>query len=428
MPSEAKPQQTEAPVDAPVELQAFLRLITGNEEGFSLGEPWKYSEDALAVVVPILRPDAPDREYITMYEVLKELDIKDTGSINVVELQSKVDKPIFVRAGTIFTGKTQSRAAQNSGVYQKGTINIDVKCVHQSHGISRGAKMEFGDIAPPSVTMNLMSQADQRRVWNSVHKFTRGGTGHGETGRDYGGPFTPIRDIQDDMDMSAYREDFERLRAQGLIEDEDEDEDDPLIGANFIGYMTTEPEPEPEPRRIRAHHRRTMGLMRGPRIGAARPPQHRRVRDSPENIRSDDLLGHLKKRDEGRALLDEMMQKVPLFDGQAGAVLFNPVGVVAVECFDHPESWKAIKKEVIEKLGNKIMKEQAEHLFELQQDKIPTFLDKFIDKLTNHKERTIRKDSFTETRIIVGDGLVGEYTIVLGRVVHVLLTRDVNGK
>jgi hypothetical protein len=178
-----------------------------------------------------------------------------------------------------------------------------------------------------------------------------------------------------------------------------------------------------------------MGLMRGgpirgpggPKIGATRP-QHRRVQESFDNIRSDDLLGHLKKRDKGRALLDEMMQKVPLFDGQTGAILFNPVGVVAVECFDHHESWKAIKKEVIEKLGDKIMKEQAEHLFELKEDKIPTFLDKFIDKLENHKERTIRKDSFCETRIIVGDGLVGEYTIVLGRVVHVLLTRDVNGK
>lgn len=408
MPSESKPQQTEeVPVDAPVELQAFLKLITGKEEGFSLGEPWKYSEDALAVVVPILRPDAPDREYITMYEVLKELDIKDTGSISVVELQSKVDKPVFVRAGTIFTGSTQSRAAQNSGVYQKGTVNINVRCVHQTHGISPGAKMGFGDIAPPSVTQMLMAQAEQREVWNSVHNFTsRGGTG------------SRIRDIQDYADMGAY-----------------DDDDDPLIGADFIGYMETDP-PSPPPRQI--YHLRRSGQHTGPGgpvYGSSKGPTvhhprnwHRRSRGGTDDIRSDDLLGHLKKRDEGKALLDEMMQKVPLFDGQAGAVLFNPVGVVAIECFDHPESWKAIKKEVIEKLGDKIMKEQAEHLFELQEEKIPTFLDKFIEKLTNYNERTIRKDSFTETRIIVGDGLVGEYTIVLGNVVHVLLTRDVNGK
>ena len=406
MPSESKPQQSEAaPVDAPVELQAFLRLITGSEEGFSLGEPWKYSEDALAVVVPILRPDAPDREYTTMYEVLKELNIKDTGNIDVVELQSKVDQPIFVRAGTIFTGSTQSRAAQNSGVYQKGTINIDVRCVHQTHFISRGAKMEFGDIAPPSVTQMLMSQADQRQVWNSVHRYTKGG-GIEEGFR---GPF-----------IDAIRPG----QIRGIPDDDDND--DPEIGG-FIGFMQTDP-PRPPPRQI--YHMRRSGFHTGPGgpVYGASPKGTAPRPDDMRRIRSDDLLGHLQKRDEGRSLLDEMMQKVPLFDGQAGAVLFGTAGVVAIECFDHPDSWASIKREVIEKLGDKIMKEQAENLFELKEEKIPTFLDKFIDKLSDYKERTIRKDSFTETRIIVGDGIVGEYTIVLGHVIHVLLTRDVNGK
>jgi len=91
---------------------------------------------------------------------------------------------------------------------------------------------------------------------------------------------------------------------------------------------------------------------------------------------SDDLLGHLKTKSSGQGLLDDMMQKVPLFDFQCGAIIFNPVGVVAVETFDHPMSWEAIKKEVIEKHGDKIKEEQANHLFELKKDRIKPALQK----------------------------------------------------
>jgi hypothetical protein len=369
-------QEVAAADDKPVELQKFLEEVIEEKEGFSLGEPWKYSEDALAVVVPILRPDAPDREYVTMYEVLKELGIKDTGEIERIELQNRAGKPVFVRAGTIFTGGTQSRASQNSVVFQPGKNDVNVRCVHQTHGIRGGADMKFGDIAPPSVTEKLMSKADQGEVWRSVHRFTG-----------------QIRDIQDHMDVEE----------------------------NFIGYMQTDdtryPSPPPRPR----GGRNVMGLKTRMTLGETtnkRAPTPRLRR-----IRSDDLLGHLKQRDEGKTLLDDMMQRVPLFENQVGAIIFNPVGVVAVEIFDHEKSWAAIKKEIIEKHGDKIMEEQANHLFELKPDRIIPALKKFVDKLADYKEENIYKDGFSETRIIVGDGIVGEYTIVLGKVIHALLTR-----
>jgi len=91
--------------------------------GYKLSDPWKYSEETLGVVVPILRQRAPEREYVTMYEVLKDLGMKDTGRIDQVELQNRTGKAVFVRAGTIFAGATQSRAAQHSGVYREVNEN-----------------------------------------------------------------------------------------------------------------------------------------------------------------------------------------------------------------------------------------------------------------------------------------------------------------
>lgn len=139
-------------------------------------------------------------------------------------------------------------------------------------------------------------------------------------------------------------------------------------------------------------------------------------------IRADDLLGHLNKIKDGQSALDDMMQRVPLFPDQVGAILFNPVGVIALETFDHPKSWEAIKKEIIEKYGDKIKETQAEHLFELKPEMIIPMFKKFIEK--PFTEKTIRKDELSETREIKGEGIVGEYTIVKGQPIHILLLKE----
>ncbi len=155
----------------PTELKTYLKNIADGRFGYKLGDPWKYSDESLGVVVPILRENSPERNYVTMYEVLKELNIQDTGKIDQLDLQNKSGIAIFIRAGTIFTGGTQNRAAQHSGIFSHEKETINVRCVNASHGIRKGEEMVFGDIAPPSVTRNLMSR-DQHSVWNSVSNYT----------------------------------------------------------------------------------------------------------------------------------------------------------------------------------------------------------------------------------------------------------------
>jgi len=360
----------------PQQLQAFLTDVVDSKFGYKLGDPWKYSEETLGVVVPILRQSMSEREYVTMYEVLRDLGMKDTGHIDQVELQNRAGKAVFVRAGTIFTGSTQPRAAQHSGVYQPGKEEVPVRCVQQTRGINPGSEMKFGDIAPMSVTTNLMS-GSQSSVWASVRRYTGGG---------FEG-YSPVRDnpVRDNTHhafapkrggMSVSRS---RLVSQSM-------------------YITG----------------KGMQFASAGASGSA----------GTTGRSTDDLLGHMQKMKEGQAVLDDMMQKVPLFDSQVGAVIFNPVGVIAVETFDHPMSWAAIKKEIIEKYGDKIMDKQAEHLFELKPEAILPALKKFIKGLEKNTEKTIRKDGFSETRVVMGEGIIGEYTIVKGQTIHVLLIRE----
>lgn len=382
----------------PQQLQAFLTDVVDSKFGYKLGAPWKFSEESLGVVVPILRQNAIEREYVTMYEVLKDLGMKDTGRIDQVELQNRAGKAVFVRAGTIFAGATQNRAAQHSGVYQPGKEEVPVRCVQQTRGIHQGSEMKFGDIAPMSVTMNLMG-GNQGSVWESVRMYTRGRysentESHIDFNRDRGETHYAFQSTSrhaGGQSMSR-RHDSNRL---GLVSRNafDSSSSGSTTGSSGMQYTQTSA--------------RVGASMHGTAGGG-----------------TDDLLGHMQKMKDGQAMLDDMMQKVPLFDDQVGAVIFNPVGVIAVETFDHPMSWAAIKKEIIEKYGDKIMDKQAEHLFELKPEAILPALKKFIKGLEKNTEKTIRKDEFSETRVVTGEGIVGEYTIVKGQPIHVLLIRE----
>lgn len=365
-------------------LNKFMNKIVEKKDGYSIGDPWKFSEESLLVVVPILRTKETERMYVTMYEVLKELDIKDTGKISEVELQNKVGKPIFVRAGTIFSGKTQNRATQHSGVYKDVDVTLNVRCVHQTHGISTGAKMEYGSLAPLSVTMNLM-QGSQRDVWDSVSHYTSGS-------RD---PFTPS-DVYGTTGSNGTSGYSGWSGISGCIGSSGRSRSDNITYTASCASMNIETSPTSS--------------------------NYIRLDETPRGAKSDDLLGYLKG--EGKKALDEMMQKVPLFDNQVGAIVFNPTGVLAVETFDHKKSWEAIKAEIIEKYGDKVSDEQAEHLFELNKDMILPMLKKFIAKLDNAEEKMIREDSFSTTLSIKGDKIYGEYTMVGEDVIHCLLVKE----
>lgn len=403
----------------PTDLKTYLKNIADSRLGYRLGDPWKYSEETLCVVVPILRENSPDREYRTMYEVLKELNIKDTGNINQVELQNKSGIAIFVRAGTIFTGKTQNRATQHSGIYSNEKETIDVRCVHASYGINRGEEMVFGDIAPPSVTMNLMAR-DQSSVWNSVRNYT-GSSSEIERQRRFGACGlatigTNINTIPEGLPEGV-------KKALNIVSDCRSRRSDTYCGI----YTHTNSDGSRKTHITREYPSEGIvqlwsGELSNEIIEAIdRFTYENNINTNMRNTTPNDLLSQIRK---SQSVIDDMMQKVPLFDNQVGAIIFNPVGVIVVETFDHPKSWESIKKEIIEKLGDKIKEKQSEHLFELKPETIVPAFGRFIEGLDKFVEKMVRKDDFSETRAIIGEGIVGEYTLVKGQPIHVLLLKN----
>jgi len=155
-------------------LGEFVRNILEQKSGFKFEEPWKKSEKSLTVVVPIIRENAPERNYITLDEVKDQIEIRDSGEIDKIIARSNIDKLVFVRSGSLFKGRgTQSRGIVHSTVlYPNMEKVIEARCVHASHGIRPRAQFEYTGIAPITVRTRLVSQASQSTVWQSIYNLT----------------------------------------------------------------------------------------------------------------------------------------------------------------------------------------------------------------------------------------------------------------
>lgn len=167
-------------------IDGFLNNLS-KEIGFKFGTPWRYSDKALGVVVPILRQDGTDEErvYITLEEAKNQgITFKDTGRIDRVILETPLRKPIFVRSGTALkSGGTQPRAVEASVVIvpqeqkeeEKIPVapiitkqEIPVRCIYSSKPISSSTRFEYGGFVPLEVGSALMSRSGQKATWDAV--------------------------------------------------------------------------------------------------------------------------------------------------------------------------------------------------------------------------------------------------------------------
>lgn len=163
------------------------------EVGYKFGTPWRYSDKALGVIVPILKmgddkgfeKGFEEREYITLEEAKDQgIVFKDTGRIDRVIVESSLGKPIFIRSGTALksTG-TQPRAVETSTIIipkvdtekEKVTVTkqeIYVRCIHASKPISGGTKFSYGGDVPIEVRSTLISRGGQNKTWKAVGSAT----------------------------------------------------------------------------------------------------------------------------------------------------------------------------------------------------------------------------------------------------------------
>ena len=338
-------------------IDKFLKNLS-EEIGFKFGTPWRYSDKALGVMIPILKiGNVEERVYVTLEEAKdKGIIFKDTGRIDRVIIESSLGVPIFIRSGVMFKSVgTQPRAVETSVVIipqeekekkkredrKEETppipivtkVEVPVRCIHATKGIHSSEKFSYGGDVPLEVRSVLMSKRGQSETWAAV------------------------------------------------------------------GHATN----------------RFMSSMTGPGAYGGRRASYRSMR-----LNTNDLVGVMEEVDKFTPNIDEILAKVPLFEDQVGAVFLDMKDVVGLELFEHPKSWEAIHKEVEKRLGESSMVEENKTFFKPDYDMVKPMTFAFLKKLIESEKIEVSKDNRVSTIALKGDGIIGEATTIDGKVIHLI--------
>jgi hypothetical protein len=357
----------------------ILQAISEESMGFRFGKPERPNESSLACILPLLRETSQVRQYITLPETEQVL-VFDSGTINKINLKNASKSNVFVRSGTIFEGKgTQSRAIMRSAVLFPGTeVALDVRCVHQSHGIRTGAEFKYGGITPLSMDSAVYAAGyrpqDQHTTWNAVrHTSAVMQAMAGEEGA--AAPSAPKRDL------------FSRLASRPAPSQ-------PLYRAEPVSAPDVAPIPPP------------------PVVG--------RVAFGP----ADDNLK--QNFDEFARNFDAILSKARLHDNQVGLALITDTGCKTVELFDLAASWEAIHKDSVKRMGTELLRgSDNTNVFEYKPENAINAVRKVLglDYKTNliYEHKPSNGEPHVAIFGLTASRYVGEIVELDGRVIHLTI-------
>lgn len=136
----------------------------------------------------------------------------------------------------------------------------------------------------------------------------------------------------------------------------------------------------------------------------------------------DNLVANLDEMTRFNQEVEKMLSKIPAdLDNQVGVVIIDSHGVLGLEMFDHPDSWRAFSRSIVRNYAGVLAKERAgEGLFDLKTERIPQAIKKFLEKAENLSETLVFKNKICETNMFSGE-LIGEYTAMASNAIHLLL-------
>ena len=373
-----------------------LECVREEQFGFRFAKPQRPDDKSLLCLLPIVRIGVGGRAYITYpelmdkekYPITEQVIAKDSGSINKMNIKNGSKECVFLRSGTIFSGKTQERVLVRSTVVYPGKeIAVEVQCVHASRPISRDAKVEYGGLTP--LGLDQLNYRSGYRVGDQ-----------GDTWRN-------VRAMAMSMMKCSNPRDVERQEsAYGDLRGEWNEQ---------LGSFTCD-QPRSE---AGIHTRMATASMR---IGASDP-----IRETFTTARpmADNLAGAMAGFS---ASFDSVIKSIKAVDDQVGFAAVTDRGVQTVEVFDIPASWEAIHKDAVKRLGVELLRKDDDDTFEYKADNAIVQVKKVL--AMPFKSSTIfeHRPSNGEPHLLVSaleaQGYVGEVVELAGQVIHAVILKS----
>ena len=382
----------------------ILQAISEESMGFRFGKPDRPNESSLACILPILRETSQERQYVTLPETEQVL-VFDSGTINKVNLKNTSKKNVFVRSGTIFAGKgTQSRAIMRSAVLFPGTeVALDVRCVHQSHGIRTGAEFKYGGITPLSVDSRVYSAGyrpqDQHTTWNAVRDTSASMRAmvNPEAQSTPAAPAQPPRRIIPSFGgprRPAPDHDAEGFALDVILEEPSEA---PAQDAGIFGRAAIDVEGG-----FGNRLRESLGYSA----------------QGADNLK--------QNFDEFARSFDSILSKARLHENQVGLGLITDTGCKTIELFDLAASWEAIHKDAVKRMGTELLRgPDNTNVFEYKPENAVNAVRKVLglDYKTNliYEHKPSNGEPHVAIFGLTASRYVGEIVELDGRVIHLTI-------
>jgi len=139
---------------------------------------------------------------------------------------------------------------------------------------------------------------------------------------------------------------------------------------------------------------------------------------------SDDLVGALEQTTRFKDEIEEALKKIPADRmDQVGVAILDIRGVMGVEFFDHPDSWRAFSISIIRNYADVLTQETPSDLYEIKMDKVASAVLAFLQKLAEAKETVVAEVEGSKTYALDGEVAVGEYTTISEKMIHLIGAR-----
>jgi hypothetical protein len=363
----------------------LLLDIATEKNGFQIGDPWRFSEFSLCAIIPITRKVDFKREYLILNEAERGIKIKDTGSINQMEITNMSGLPVLLKAGDILLGATQERVIITSQVVMdKETVIVGCACVHSTKGIRAGQTVKPGGIVPEEI---------RKAVYQS-----------------YLNPHDPIsvsparintwdswvgRQDQQIADAAYHRTPGYQQGIWGAVK-------------TYSARARNVSSSESFRATARNYYVHDMGLTGGaiPNLEHWTTP-------------TDDMAGRLQ---ETGKKFEAVVKKAPEIKDQVGMCLVTLDGFDTLDIFDHPESWDAIRKHILQSDAATIANSANEDVFGYKPEKAKEVIRKLLS--SSFGEQVVLDKPGTMTIAITKDKLTGEVVTLNDKPIHLALVKN----
>jgi hypothetical protein len=387
--------------------QSILSAIADEKLGYAFGKPERVNDESLSVVMPILRDTVIPRIYTTFPETDK-LKVNDSGHIAVVKAKNDGDKTVYIRSGTIFKGETQPRTAVRSTIVLPGaTVEIQVRCVHASRGISPNAKVAYGGTIPLDMEQAIYTTgfqpADQGHYWNTVRSSVSNMNYMMGRGPEPSASPRPRATPRPDLRSAGVRADS-RLYQRPIRPGQ------PQMSSGYI---------RPTSMNIDSSGHVTQDFG-----GVAADPQFDAGVFSSAAAGGDDLASNYTQFS---AAFDDVLSRVNLQEKQAGLALITIRGCQTIEVFDAQDSWKALHDDAVRRMGANMAGKDDPSVFEYKPEKAVEVVRNvlrlpFEENLIHEHKPNNGEPHFSLTGLSA-KGWTGEVVELDGKVIHLMLLR-----